>query len=101
MDLHKQDRHVNTPQIKLQGARDGFDIPVGAVKIHVPGVGWVCRGTAGHRQGKTEHWITLLSYLLIGAKTTIGSAGFYGLLDKHEEQDRRTFSDDKQGTVED
>lgn len=28
-------RHVNAPQIKLQRTRDGFNVPVAAVEVHV------------------------------------------------------------------
>lgn len=34
----------NVPQIKLQGTRDGFNVPVAAVEVHVSRVCRVCNG---------------------------------------------------------
>lgn len=58
---------MNAPQIKFEGTRDGFDIPVAAMEVHVTRVRRVCGGPSGHRQEK-ENSITLHCYLLIGAK---------------------------------
>lgn len=40
-------RHVNAPQIKLEGTRDGFNVPVAAVEVHVSRDRRVCEGPKG------------------------------------------------------
>lgn len=57
MNWYEQDRasrHVNAPQIKLQGTRDGFNVPVAAVEVHVSRVRRFCEGPKGIGKERRE-----------------------------------------------